>query len=57
MPDPTSKTEITAEIALLSRQQSDARDKRIYIGWSTAETAAYDARGGRITFLRRDLLK
>jgi hypothetical protein len=57
MPDPASKKEIAAEITLLSRQQSDAQDKRIFVRLSTTELAAYEGRVERIAFLRNQLLE
>jgi hypothetical protein len=57
MPERASKTEIAAELTLLSTLQSEVRKKRIFIGWRTTGTTAYEGRGGRITFLRNQLLK
>jgi hypothetical protein len=56
VPSPT-QTEITAEIALLTKQQSDAREKRIFIGLNVAEMAAYESRTEQIGFLRNQLLE
>jgi hypothetical protein len=57
MIDPASETEIAAELTLLSKQQSEAREKRVFLGWSTKETTAYEGRVERITFLRNQLLE
>jgi hypothetical protein len=52
-----TEAEIAAELTLLTKQQSEARDTRIFIGWNIAETAAYESRTERIGFLRNQLLE
>jgi hypothetical protein len=52
-----TETEIAAELTVLTKQQSEARESRIFIGWNTAETAAYKSRTKQIRFLQNLLFE
>jgi hypothetical protein len=55
MADATRKAQITAELLQLTQQQQKALEDATFLGWQSGQLDAYQARGERISELRRQL--
>jgi hypothetical protein len=49
------KDKLTAELLLLTQQQTKALEDATYMGWRPGELDAYQQRGDRVSLLRQQL--
>jgi hypothetical protein len=55
MADVSRKTQLTAELLRLTKQQSKALEDAVYLGWGHGALEAYQERGERVSLLRQQL--